>query len=869
MFPPRFLKAFIHSSCERRLCGKSSPTSGHGSSPDESWFNRMQSLVMMTPNQLRGAIEDASGDKEKLKNLMDYNNWFTVFRKYGSLFTDESYDPPDDADKKIQYVIEALRPLSLVDRQRIFMSYVDRFIPPEALTGEYEYIVPSDEKDSDTRFNAMIKSGDFSTITGAFGAIVGADVPDEDTDEYKIAVSSLMHRYGISKDNKPEDIAHVSRHLIDDFQEAFRGQRPALQSILTSPSDAAELMESSPILGALRLGVIDKPVLNLLTQDMESLRDESSAVTARTAASLAPLREQNDRALGLRETWRAMGGIEKIVLIAGLIWAMRLDNNFGKLMRRLGITGFAVYFGSKFLMGGKDPFEVLNTGLRKMRGEGDEILAIADEQRALFDLLSQQDRHDIEREIKGIGHMCNIPLRDISRNFISHGRGEETQYALNLDRASTLREQLINTMGGREYREFFDAKDKDTDIFTYRPNIIEGLSFIFYDIGRDDPEVAKRVLEVEDAVGKMSGRDGYPALKGSARGSYIAVVNHGREKALKMSMVLGKYIIDRSDQNKPAPEEERPSSMAEILFKDDPEMQDKVRALEDKKWSFEIVDDTGGKEWMKIMGPPVPGSASRINIINDQSRHSFYAPIEDAKTIIKKRIMASHFPKKTYDIIFEQLKRPECSVSHINHEMLEVGATIPSVIDHVSYNRNTQEILITIAGRTPAFSIPASVWMERTLLGESPAKIIADRAIQIVPALPSIYRLSSDIDAVFNDELTTMENEHKLGVWNATAIREVMQNNMWFRRCVFLALNKALVQKEGSIPNQMKKILKLSDTTAGAKEALVQVKDASVSLKDRGDRFVPRIRLTAVFGDEHEEIIDTVVPEQSMEKKKI
>lgn len=934
------LFSFSHRHCdgslrERRLCHQhppGGPSAAPGGAP-QSWWEKIlgtgeevvAAVAVPTGEFLRtlpgvgSLIEkyDRTREAETLRKLTDHANWITVFRDHPEVL--EGGVPagvPQNEGSRV--VLEFIQTLSPADRQRVFLEYVDRYIPEDVRKdARFSHYFGPDGSGSEERFRAMKGSGNLSTVRGALGGILGVEDPKVGGADREIAVASLQSHYKID----PADPTKYSNPLLNDFRGAAATARHGgFPGGVVSPENMARGLAPSQFLGALKLGVVPGTLLTQLEGIRQSEKTEGARVSVDVGGRISRVKERREMAEGLREVYANLGGTEKLILFGLLIGMLA-----SKKMRGLLAAGAVGYFAYKFYNKGKDPLEAADEGLRKMRGEGATLEKGAEEARAIMEFLSQQDRENMEVEGRGFGLLGEMPVQYLAAGFKIEGGGAGTTWRLDIDEpGSDLRKELQKRQViGREYREFFDAVEtgkakivsisgtlpatkvsalqgevaaklpgvavkvegsvgrsvqvsltipsakegdfgaiasthgfsikareereidvpmKDSlgrNVYKYRPAVEEALSYVFFEVAKENPRNQNLVKKVEHGLRDLPSGKGYPALTSEAREAYIALVTRGREMSTANPQPLGKYLLSVIEARRKAFERkpEGPKTAGALLFPTDEARRKDVERLEAGGWRFFtplMRTDLG--ELVKVEAPP--GTVTRVPLL-DRGLPYFSSQARLRDVIQKPNVVAAL--EEEQNTLMKTGKMAE-KLQAIYTEANIVGSpnvVAPGAPGGSFYNEGTRMIMVQVVGG-PLVEIPAAVWISRLYEGGGmrPAQIVAKEAVQFLPGIPAMPapRIDPPLDtSVLGD----------LGAWTGKedTLRFVLLHDMRFKGGILRAIHQREVAAGGrNIRQQLESIQALS--AAGGARKIDGINDMRVTLeKDPGGRgFIPVYR---------------------------
>ena len=486
---------------EKRLCAYA---------PHES-LQTVNAYVL--PLWILGISQKFSPSAEKLKELSDPVKWIKVF---GDVKNFGAKPDPSKLNNANYTVDDVFLALSADERKLVFMEYVNHYFPP-ALRIKNGISV-----DSDPLINAqkiLVNQGEFKIVNEAFTVVFNdpkLQTVSSTPVAGKLAVGSLEEIYGMEKFRQYERLKsegkvpknslnqYALKSLVDDYKATLTGVSLRNFGTATSPNVLIN-SEYAPdtFRAALRLGVIQQSDLKALQTDgLERLAAMNTDVHSKVSQNLDALTqsskaERQRDAVGIRDLFNDMGGIEKLALLG--VAGYGLTTQIGRGL--LGTMTF-LYFGQKFLLKDADPLEtwsgLLTKGLNFSNKLGPDALGgVADPQKKVALMLNFLKEYDpagyktLEMQATGFGLMADTKMSDISRNFIFHGDG-----TLSLNTAG-LRPILNKVKQDSGWTGNIDAFFRDSKSVA---ELTGGLSFVFYKIAAKDPAHFDKVQRLESAL---------------------------------------------------------------------------------------------------------------------------------------------------------------------------------------------------------------------------------------------------------------------------------------------------------------------------------------------------------------------------------
>jgi len=497
-------------------------------------FFARASEFFRSSSSIRSAVEGAAPrcNFQTMKKLVDHREWLQAFQG-ATAFTE--IQTPNAA---VTNVAELLRTMSIPERQRAFVQYVDTYIP-RAVQGNFAGVFGTQNPgmDATARFAAM-QGGRPQIATTLNGVLGNADLrggPPENELPRTIVRQSLQARYGTLDIN--------SLHLQQEFTNAVRFQSARTRAPVEIESRDAMLRElpESPIRGLLTQGILDPEQMRALQQRHNVRSHEERLITASTTSSLDRFQgitraQMTRESETLRDTFDNLGGYEKLALIALAGYLI-----FNKKTRPFVAALGGAYFLSKFVFKVEDPVGMvsgwMNTGISAgmrwvpERWQPAEQITAAQRAEVMVQFLSSTDRSQLEGQSTGLALLSDMPMNLLSQSFVqetSPGSFPGIPWYLNIRPGSTLDTQMNQTMSrngwSMNYRQFF-AQPGGVRLTS------EALGKVFYGIAREslgenDPNV-RIVTEALRRPGVQDPADFIRLGMNDAKQAYIMLVTQG------------------------------------------------------------------------------------------------------------------------------------------------------------------------------------------------------------------------------------------------------------------------------------------------------------------------------------------------------
>lgn len=545
-------------------------------------------------------------DKEKLKalqfkelaHLTDHENWVRAFMDHGKdLFTEVKVSPNNTDPEGVKTVMNFANNLPVEDRRRVFIEYIDRYIPEHIQSREFGGVV-ADKKNTDPveRFKELQKQTEkFKHAQEALGAMLGVSKDLKNSNiRYSaaantIAKDSLQHHYQLDAQGTPLG-PKESYGLFEDYRDALRYHRlSGLPVIATSPGALKQAIPPGLLKGAMELGLVNSTTLEKMkTPAMQDLEHDKSLAIGDAMANIDAIKGQTrerlqKEGLDAAGVWKGLGGFEKLILIIAAIYG-----TYKRPGIALGLT--ALYFGRKFLFKDQDPLKTWSgwtqkgvdwvkdknadlwekAGYRKEDAPGMD-LDPADMAARMVEFLPETDRKTMEIQATGYGLLAEVPLEIIAKNFEMGGaKGEH--WTLQTGEGTTLDEYLSSKVDPRYSKGGKTGKEKNP-MDPYRdflckntPEISDAIGSLFYMVARNDPSrLSIEDIELVEKVRRMLPRGtsyadlckiaqappaGIPPelleMVRKADAAYVRVVARGRLLATSPSLkkkTVGEYVV--------------------------------------------------------------------------------------------------------------------------------------------------------------------------------------------------------------------------------------------------------------------------------------------------------------------------------------
>ncbi len=539
---------------------------------------------------------------EKLKHLVEHANWIAVFERYQDVLTGQSADDVKKLAVKerglgnhgMSEVLDFMATLDIQDRQRIFAEYVGKYIP-ENLQSLPQGIAQDKNADLKQKFDAINTAGKVGTFTKAMGGMLGVTNKDEltkDPEALKIAKRALEGRYGLGGPNPT-----ITNGLLNDYKGTLRfHQLAGLKAVRTSPDELKKQAPDSLFKGALELGVIDASDLQVLSKDLADLEDLKQKAIGDARKKVNVVRGDMDKELQKEastyiDVWNNMGGAEKLILMAGGIYAAYKYKTAAMLVA-------LAYFGRKFLSKDDDPLHTasvwMQNGVKKGQNAfnkqlgitvGDEVATMNSQVTTMAEFITKlhpRETKVLTDQAAVLTMMYEMPLKVLSAGFNMCGGFGEWCLAAQPGSAFDTQMKIIAERNGVKngYKQLFCGRGTQV-----QPWLNETISFLFYKRAAKDPANKEDVEIVENAIAKFpSGTSpqhefGKPENQEAAQ-AYMRLVRKGHNGAAGDNQTIGSFIEDElgaenTNVSKENKEKERKREMMQKL-------QLKIKEMENK-----------------------------------------------------------------------------------------------------------------------------------------------------------------------------------------------------------------------------------------------------------------------------------------------
>lgn len=571
---------------ERRLCFM--PSANPNVPRQPSFWERMQEFGADTVEnfksffsnnpQIAGAVferirPDAS-TIEELKQLTNDHNWLHAFRTHDEILRSATLSQKQDEDPVYRFLRTSN--ISLEQRQDMFFEYVDQYIPADVQ--EIHFVDDAwsgrtnGKLDATERFTALSAShpDKINEVIDSLSLSLGDDLVNTATGKaVEIATSSLKEHYGITA-GTTIDSSKLDRSLAGDYRSTLeslrlRGYPPAE----TSPENLQRNLTSSRLLGALKLGVINRSTLEFLNKDLASViaeRDRTINTTSRDLDEemLVTKDAIKMRAETLRDRWDSMGGIGKLILLAAAAFGIY---KFPKTSLFFG----GLYVLSKMVTG-VDPADV---GLQKLRNSwldanaknakmydffgvevpGDPSWPVK-RTSLMANFLTDYDRDGLEAETEFFSINMNIQLQHLANSFDVVNSGAATTWNLDLSPGGNI-DKALKASDRKRYRVAIESAKKRNP--NAERQFEDALAYVFYLIAKKDPRNAKSIesesgyLYVDEAVRDLPADQSFTELTGKPREAYADLVLKGKLMAANSTETLGGFIQEHLQMNEVIP----------------------------------------------------------------------------------------------------------------------------------------------------------------------------------------------------------------------------------------------------------------------------------------------------------------------------
>jgi hypothetical protein len=529
-------------------------------------------------------VTESEFNNEELLQLTDQVQWVTLFRNHeGVLFKKEI---PEDVAAAHPALAKFLSRISVQDRQRIYMEYMDRFVPQEQQN--YMDISSVGGKSPEERFMKLIEINkttgktNLPVTNGILGAVLGmedwdAKLVNKGGPKDPIAETRRNEALTIARDSlktfyKNDRLGFPdvqSRGLQNDFKAALQYEKLAgFPPAATNAGLLKKNLPTSRFRGALNLGVVTDEDLRGLETDVRGKDHERNLTLGQNIIKLETLTKATElknrmESKTMVDMWNGLGGIQKLLLVGAAGYAVYNS----KFMRRAALGLVGAYFVQKMVLKNDDPLKTwsgwLNKGVNKVKNANAKMFGISATPASVDDIayratmmsnyLDDFDRSNLETQVTGFSLIGDVPLSALAKNF----NMDKTGWTFNA-KDPTLRK--IFTKGLKERGWSASSADK----FFQDPNnegqVGEALGFVFYDIARKNPVFADDARLVDETqkklpdnaslsrIGELS-RYNYETKDPvfhkqivAANEAYMRLVAAGRTESLGKGMLLKDYI---------------------------------------------------------------------------------------------------------------------------------------------------------------------------------------------------------------------------------------------------------------------------------------------------------------------------------------
>jgi hypothetical protein len=423
------------------------------------------------------------------------------------------------------------------DRERLFVDYVDKYIPKEvqqAVSAVFRDPTSSSVT-PDQRRESIIENKE--VVTGALDRILGIRKPDDDD----LSSDELGHANDIARKtlrgyffsgNVSKDTARAS--LKEDFRD-LRREHPLIPENLRVPTTLIGLTpdSGSHFRGLLQMYGEDDDFKKALS-DLDAKEREQDVELSRkisgTQEELERLTGETERRLRteaqtVSQIFRRMNGFPKLaIIVAGIYAAWKYKG------AALALAG--VYAYQAFLLKQKRPEDQWGRMAQGVAGalqrKNEQVLvslgktpnlSIGDKAILMERYLNQEAHEGLTQAGIGYALLAEMPLKDLARFF-----DPENKQLKNTDQLKNmLRDQLRAKGHSDQALAFFDVPKNQIDV-------ADALEETFYHVMRKNPgNYAHLVTEVEEAQ-RREGQP-YDELRDPAATAFKQLVEMGRANA--------------------------------------------------------------------------------------------------------------------------------------------------------------------------------------------------------------------------------------------------------------------------------------------------------------------------------------------------
>ncbi len=443
-------------------------------------------------------------DVESYRNLTNQTKWVAAFND------PDIFVNPVGAEKMPESGVvgpyELLKSFTPLERQHAYLEFVDQVIPQHiqknnGIPTATEHPIVAD------RF-ATLGTGQIKTteaLKGIFDMRGERRIPS-DTAQI-IAEQTLNNHYLAGGPN------NALGSLKEDYTNALAGARFAgIRNVRTSVAQLQNSPYASPRLrAALRLCVVRNEHLAPFSQAFERTEFRDSTLRGVVRKNLDDLTgivntDVKRDALGAKEIFNNLSGIEKLVLLGGAVWALK--SSFGK-----GIAGAGalLYFGMKFGFKDPDPFKTASNWLSKginfngripneaMPGGPVDPRSRVD---AMMTFLKEYDPagfDNLEMQATGFSLVSDMRMSDIANNMKVNG-----------DPISQSMKLELNVPGMQKGMEAIRKNNKwksNTNRFFQDPDSVHeltgGFGYVFFNLASQNPANFEYVERYKEAMRKL------------------------------------------------------------------------------------------------------------------------------------------------------------------------------------------------------------------------------------------------------------------------------------------------------------------------------------------------------------------------------
>lgn len=443
-------------------------------------------------------------DVQSYRNLTNNLQWIEAFNDL-SVFNKPVIDIADRNSVTPKDMLMSLRP---EERKMMYMNFTDSVIPAHVL-GQNGLPVAGSYRTATERFDAMDRE-QHVMLNGALKGIFDAtDVKAIDGRAQSMAKQALNAMY------RPELALHdlPLKGLQDDYSDAIAGA--GFAGLRGGRTSAANLESSvyapATLRAALKLGVVRNEHLQFLSRGMEKGEFRESSVKGNVRHNLNVLTGivETDRrrdALGVREIFENMSGVEKLILLGGTAWA--LTTRFG---RGIAGAGALLYFGMKFGFKDPDPIKTASGWINNiltlngrvpndaMPGGPTDPRRKVDSMMAFLKEFDPQGYNRLEMQATGFSLMGDMRMSDIAQQVSIFGDPTKETMSMSLN-IPGLRNGLETVRKQSKWKTSIDSFFMDPASMQELGN---GFGYVFYKLASENPANFEVAQKLNDAMRKL------------------------------------------------------------------------------------------------------------------------------------------------------------------------------------------------------------------------------------------------------------------------------------------------------------------------------------------------------------------------------